>query len=60
MRSKFDEYRANGREAEILATLANDPVVKRQFDYIARQWFELAELVAHMEAGGASVGRLKT
>ena len=45
MRSKFDEYRARGREAEMHATLANDPEVKRQFDDIARQWFELADRV---------------
>ena len=49
MRSKFDEYRANGREAEMQATLPNDPVVKRQFDDIARLWFELAELVGRMK-----------
>ena len=49
MRSKFDEYRAKGREAEMQATLANDPEVKRQLDEIARQWFELAELVARKE-----------
>jgi len=49
MRSKFDEYRAKGREAEMQATLARDPDIKRQLDDIARQWFELAELVAHIK-----------
>lgn len=47
MSSKFDEYRANGLEAEMQATVARDQDVKRQFEDIARQWFELAELVAH-------------
>ena len=48
-RSKFDEYRANGRDAEMQATLANDPDVKRQLNDIARQWFDLAERVKHLQ-----------
>jgi hypothetical protein len=47
--SKFDEYRAKGREAETRATLSNDPEIKRQFADIARQWFELAKRVKRTE-----------
>jgi hypothetical protein len=47
MRSKLEEYRAKGYDAEMLATLAHDPDVRRHFEDIARQWFELAELLAH-------------
>lgn len=44
MPTKSEEYRNKAREAETLAILACDPVVKRQFEEIARQWFRMAAL----------------
>lgn len=49
IRPRFDEYRAKGHEAELQATLADHPAVKRQLDDIAREWFDLAERVKRID-----------
>jgi hypothetical protein len=44
MQSRSEEFRAHATECRELANRIRDPEVKRQYEDLARQWLELAEL----------------
>jgi hypothetical protein len=44
MRTSWDEFRANAEECRKLASLGSDDV-KEQYEWLERQWLELAERV---------------
>jgi hypothetical protein len=44
MQSRSEEFRAHATECRELASRIRDPEVKRQYEELARQWLELAEL----------------
>jgi hypothetical protein len=44
MQSRSEEFRAHATECRELANRIRDPEVKRQYEELARQWLELADL----------------
>ena len=51
MQTKADEYRAKAQECIENAASARHPEIKRQFEELARQWWEMATQVDRMRAG---------
>ena len=45
MQSRADEYRAKALECKESAASARDPDIKRQFEELARQWWQMASLI---------------
>lgn len=51
MQTKADEYRARAQECVERAASARHPEIKRQFEELARQWWEMATRVEWLRAG---------